>query len=144
MSIPALIRKIDEAVDGRHDEITLWGGGSPTREFVHVRDAARAVVLATEHYEQPDPVNIGSGMEVSIADLAAQLTEIMGYRGRLSWDTTKPNGQPRRSLDVTRAQQRFGFVAEVGFEAGLRETVTWWRENKIRLVAEEACRSDHG
>ena len=136
--IPALIRKLDAAIDGWSDEVVLWGDGSPTREFVHARDAARGIVLATERYTDAAPVNIGAGMEISIADLAAQLVEITGYRGRVSWDTTKPNGQPRRTLDVTRARERFGFEAEIGFEAGLKETVTWWRENKARIVAEEA------
>ncbi|MEE2638920.1 MAG: GDP-L-fucose synthase [Acidobacteriota bacterium] len=136
--IPALIRKLDEAIEGGHDEVTLWGDGSPTREFVHARDAARGIVLATERYTDTDPVNIGAGMEISIADLATRLAEIMGYQGRVSWDTTKPNGQPRRMLDVTRARERFGFVAEIGFEAGLKETVAWWREKKARLVAGDA------
>ena len=136
--IPALIRKLDEAVDGGHEEVTLWGDGSPTREFVHARDAACGIVLATERYTDADPVNIGAGMEISIADLAAQLVEIMGYQGRVSWDSTRPNGQPRRMLDVTRARKRFGFAAEICFEAGLTETVAWWRENKARVVAEEA------
>ena len=136
--IPALIRKLDEAMDAGQAEVTVWGDGSPTREFVHARDAARGIVLATERYADTDPVNIGAGMEISIADLAAQLAEIMGYQGRVVWDTSKPNGQPRRRLDVTRARERFGFRATIGFEEGLTETVAWWRENKTRIVAEEA------
>ena len=135
--IPALIRKLDAAIDTRQDEVVLWGDGSPTREFVHVRDAAQGIVLATEHYTAGDPVNIGAGMEISIADLAAQLAAIMGFDGRISWDVGKPNGQPRRMLDVTRAREEFGFRAKIGFEAGLRETVVWWRENKGRVLAEE-------
>ena len=100
---------------------------------MHVRDAARAVVLATERYGTGEPVNIGVGMEISIADLAAKLAAIMGYDGRVVWDSTKPNGQPRRMLDVTRARREFGFSAEIGFETGLRETVIWWRNNKGRF-----------
>jgi len=135
--IPALIRKLDEAIDAGQSEVTVWGDGSPTREFVHARDAARGVVLATEHYLDVEPVNIGAGMEISIGDLAALLAEKMGYEGRVIWDTGKPNGQPRRMLDVTRARERFGFLAMIDFEAGLTETVTWWRENKQRIVDDE-------
>ncbi len=135
--IPALIRKLDTAIDTRRDEVVLWGDGSPTREFIHVRDAAQGIVLATEHYTAGDPVNIGAGREISIADLAAQLAAIMEFDGRISWDVGKPNGQPRRMLDVTRAREEFGFRAKIGFEAGLRETVVWWRENKGRVLAEE-------
>ena len=135
--IPALIRKLDTAIDTGQDEVVLWGDGSPTREFIHVRDAARGIVLAAEHYTAGDPVNIGAGMEISIAALAAQLAAIMGFDGRISWDVGKPNGQPRRMLDVTRAREEFGFRAEIGFEAGLRETVVWWRANKGRVLAEE-------
>ncbi|MBM62485.1 MAG: GDP-fucose synthetase [Acidobacteria bacterium] len=131
--IPALIRKFDIAIDTRQEEVVLWGDGSPTREFMHVRDAARAVVLATERYGTGEPVNIGVGMEISIAELAAKLAAIMGYDGRVVWDSTKPNGQPRRMLDVTRARREFGFSAEIGFETGLRETVMWWRNNKGRF-----------
>jgi GDP-L-fucose synthase len=136
--IPAWIRKLDEAIDTRQDEVTLWGDGSPTREFVHARDAARGIVLATAHYTDVDPVNIGAGMEVSIADLAAQLAGVMGYRGRIVWDTSKPNGQPRRMLDIARARERFGFQASIGFEEGLAEAVAWWRQHKARIVADEA------
>ena len=135
--IPSLIRKFDEAIETGQDEVTLWGDGSPTREFVHARDAARGIVLATAHYTDVDPVNIGAGMEVSIADLAAQLASTMKYRGRIVWDTGKPNGQPRRMLDIARARDRFGFEATIGFEEGLAETVAWWRQNKARIVADE-------
>lgn len=133
-----MIRKLDAAIDAGQAEVTLWGDGSPTREFVHARDAARGIVLATEHYSDVDPVNIGAGMEISIANLAARLAQIMGYTGRVIWDTSKPNGQPRRMLDVARARERFGFSATIGFEEGLAETVAWWRENKARVVAQEA------
>ena len=136
--IPALIRRLDEAIHTGQDEVTLWGDGSPTREFVHARDAARGIVLATAHYTDIDPVNIGAGMEVSIADLAAKLASTMGYRGRITWDTSKPNGQPRRMLDIARARERFGFEATIGFDEGLAETVAWWRQNKARIAADEA------
>ncbi len=135
--IPSLIRKFDEAIETGQDEVTLWGDGSPTREFVHACDAARGIVLATAHYTEVDPVNIGAGMEVSIAELAAQLASTMEYRGRIVWDTSKPNGQPRRMLDIARARDRFGFEATIGFEEGLAETVAWWRQNKARIVADE-------
>ena len=100
--IPALIRKLDAAIETRQREVVLWGDGSPTREFLHVRDAARGIVLATAHYSASDPVNLGAGMEISIADLASQLAEIMGYNGRVTWDVEKPNGQQRRMLDITK------------------------------------------
>ena len=106
-------------------------------EMVLVRDAARGIVLATARYSAGDPVNLGAGMEISIADLALQLAEIMGYDGCITWDIEKPNGQHRRMLDVTRAREEFGFKAEIGFEAGLRETVLWWQENKERVRADE-------
>lgn len=137
--IPALIRKLDEAIAVGRSEVTLWGDGSPTREFVHARDAARGIVLATEHYGDVEPVNIGAGMEISISDLAALLAEKMGYEGQVVWDTSKPNGQPRRRLDVTRARERFGFSSMIDFEEGLTETVTWWRENKQRIAQDESA-----
>jgi GDP-L-fucose synthase len=127
--IPAMIRKIHEATQRGEDRIVLWGDGSPTREFLHVRDAARGILVAADRYNDPDPVNLGSGQEVSIRDLAETLCRLMGYRGRVEWDTSKPNGQPRRALDVTRARERFGFTAQVPFEEGLRETVDWYREH---------------
>ena len=135
--IPALIRKLDAAIETGQGEVVLWGDGSPTREFLHVRDAARGIVLATARYSAGDPVNLGAGMEISIADLVLQLAEIMGYDGSVTWDVEKPNGQHRRMLDVTRAREEFGFKAEIGFEAGLRETVLWWQENKERVRADE-------
>jgi GDP-L-fucose synthase len=124
--IPALIKKCVEAVARGDDEIVVWGDGSPTREFVYVEDAAEAIVLASERYNQSDPVNIGSGFEISIKDLVERIAEYAGFRGRLVWDTSKPNGQPRRRLDTSRAEQAFGFRAQVGFEEGLRRTVAWY------------------
>lgn len=124
--IPALIRKCVEAVDGGHDEIVLWGDGSPTREFLYVEDAAEGIILATEHYDKALPVNLGSGMEISIGDLAAKIAGIVGFSGRIIWDATKPNGQPRRCLDVSRAEREFGFRATTPFDAGLRRTIEWY------------------
>jgi GDP-L-fucose synthase len=124
--IPAMIRKFVEAEAGGDDEVVLWGDGSPTREFLHVRDAARAFRLALERYDEPEPVNVGSGSEIAIRDLAGIVAEATGYRGTVVWDRTRPNGQPRRMLDTTRAEQRFGFRAQIGFAEGLRETVAWY------------------
>jgi GDP-L-fucose synthase len=121
--IPAMIRKCLEA----KDEIVLWGDGSPTREFIYVEDAAEALVLAAERYDSSEPVNIGSGEEISIRDLAQKVAQATGFAGRIVWDPTKPNGQPRRRLDVTRARERFGFVAQTSFDEGLRRTVAWAR-----------------
>jgi GDP-L-fucose synthase len=124
--IPALIRKCVEAVARGDDEIVVWGDGSPTREFIYVEDAAEAIVLAAECYDQSDPVNIGSGFEISIKALVEQIAACTGFRGRLYWDTSKPNGQPRRRLNTERAAQAFGFRARVDFEEGLRRTVDWY------------------
>jgi len=125
--IPALIRKCIEAQEAGREELVVWGDGSPTREFVYAGDAAEGIVLATERYNEPDPVNIGSGYEISIKDLAALIARLTGFTGRLVWDTSQPNGQPRRGLDTRRAQERFGFTARVGFEEGLRRTIEWYR-----------------
>jgi len=125
--IPALIRKCVEAVQDDCDEIVLWGDGSPTREFLYVEDAAEAILLAAERYDKPDPVNLGSGTEISIRDLATTISSMTGFRGRITWDHTKPNGQPRRCLDVTRAEREFGFRAGTPLDAGLRKTIEWYR-----------------
>lgn len=125
--IPAVIRKM---VDAQHEgaaSITLFGDGSPTREFLFVRDAARGIVLAAQHYDGPEPVNLGSAFEISIRDLVAIIADEVGYRGELRWDTSKPNGQPRRKLDVTRARHEFGFSARTDFRDGLRETIDWYK-----------------
>ena len=124
--IPALIRKCLEAVEAGLEEIVLWGDGSPTREFLYVEDAAEGIVLATEQYDKSDPVNLGSGMEISIRDLATTIAEMTGFAGRIVWDTNQPNGQPRRRLDVSRAEREFGFRAATPFEAGLRKTIDWY------------------
>jgi GDP-L-fucose synthase len=124
--IPALIRKCVEAVNAGNKEIVLWGDGSPTREFLYVEDAAEGIFLATTHYDKSEPVNLGSGMEISIRDLATTIAEMTGFTGQIVWDTTKPNGQPRRCLDVTRAEQEFKFRAATPFDDGLRKTIDWY------------------
>jgi GDP-L-fucose synthase len=124
--IPALIRKCVEAVDERRSEITLWGDGTPTREFLYVADAAEGILAATEKYDRPEPVNLGSGVEIGIRDLAEKIAQITGFHGAIRWDTAQPNGQPRRCLDVTRAEREFGFRAHTSFDEGLRRTVEWY------------------
>lgn len=128
--IPALIRKFAEAKDNDDDHIVVWGDGSPTREFIFVKDAARGIALATERYNESDPVNLGSGFEISIKDLAEKIAEKMDFAGDLVWDKTKPNGQPRRALDTSRAWERFGFEATTDFDEGLQETIAWYLENR--------------
>jgi GDP-L-fucose synthase len=125
--IPAMIRKFVEAQQRGDDEVILWGDGTPTREFLYVEDAASAVIAATERYNAPAPVNLGSGNEITIRELAERVAHATGYHGRITWDTTKPNGQPRRALDVSRAEREFGFRAGTLFEEGLRRTVEWYR-----------------
>jgi GDP-L-fucose synthase len=124
--IPALIRKCVEARIADQDEIVVWGDGSPTREFLYVEDAAEAILLAAERYNCPEPVNLGSGYEISIKDLALLIAKLTCFKGRITFDTTKPNGQPRRALDVSRAEELFGFKAKVNFEEGLRNTIAWY------------------
>ncbi len=126
--IPALIKKCFDAMDNDEEEIVVWGDGTPTREFLYVEDCAEAIVLATEKYDKPDPVNIGAGFEISIKDLAHLIVELTGFPGRIVWDTSKPGGQPRRCLDTTRAQREFGFRAQTSFEEGLQRTIDWYRE----------------
>lgn len=124
--IPDLIRKMMEAKNTSTPFVTLWGDGSPTREFIYVKDAAEGIVKAAETYHSPEPVNLGSGMEISIKDLAETIAKLVGFEGELCWDTTKPNGQPRRNLDTTRAEREFGFKAKTSFIDGLRETIEWY------------------
>ena len=128
--IPALIRKCIEAKESGQRQIILWGDGSPTREFLYVEDAAEAIVLATEGYEHPQPVNLGSGEEISIRALAIMVAGEVGFTGSLSWDTTKPNGQPRRCLDTSRAQTAFGFQSTCKLPEGIAKTVAWFLENR--------------
>jgi GDP-L-fucose synthase len=126
--IPALIRKCVEAREAGKDEIVLWGDGSPTREFLYAADAAEGLVMAAANYDSSDPVNLGTGTEIAIRDLAALIAEKTGFGGRLRWDTSQPNGQPRRRLDVTRARERFGFAAKTSFADGLRATIEYFEE----------------
>ncbi len=128
--IPALIRKCLEAEERGDREIVVWGDGSPTREFLYVEDAAEGILLATEKYDGSDPINLGSGFEISIKDLAETIARLTGFNGKLVWDTSKPNGQPRRGLDVSRAEKTFGFRAAVSFEDGLRRTIEWYRSKQ--------------
>jgi GDP-L-fucose synthase len=128
--IPALIRKCVNALESGAGEIEVWGDGSATREFLYVEDAADAILLASERYNSSDPVNLGSGEEISIKDLVGKIAATIGFKGRIVWDTSKPNGQPRRKLDTTRAEQRFGFHAKTGFDEGLRRTVASYLANR--------------
>ena len=127
--IPALIRKMIAAKRSWEREAVLWGDGSPTREFLYVDDCAEAILLAAERYDGPDPVNIGTGNEISIRELAELIAELTGYEGELAWDKSKPNGQPRRRLDTSRAERLFGFRAGTSFREGLERTIAWYRES---------------
>ena len=137
--IPAMIRKFVEARDGKHSSVTLWGDGTPTREFLYVEDAARGICDAAERYDDPDPVNLGAGFEISTKDLAEKIARATGYPGKLVWDTTRPNGQPRRMLEVSRARERFGFSATTSFDDGLARTIAWFSENQADIRAREAA-----
>jgi GDP-L-fucose synthase len=128
--IPAMIRKFAEARDRGDESVTLWGDGSPTREFLYVEDAADAIMAAAERYEKRDPINIGSGEEIAIRDLARVVAGMTGYTGDVVWDTTKPNGQPRRMLDVSRAEREFGFRAQTSFESGMAKTIAWYESSR--------------
>lgn len=129
--IPALVKKVHDAQQRGARTIEVWGTGAATREFLYVDDAARGLVLAAERYDDPDPVNLGAGFEISIRDLTELICELMGFDGELRWDATKPDGQPRRQLDVSRARERFGFVARTDFREGLRRTIDWYREHAL-------------
>ncbi|HID63469.1 MAG TPA: NAD-dependent epimerase/dehydratase family protein [Anaerolineae bacterium] len=124
--IPALIRKCVEAKENDRDEIIVWGDGSPTREFLYVADAAEGIVLAAERYDGAEPLNLGSGLEISIKDLVHRIAGLTGFNRRIVWDTSKPNGQPRRRLDTSKAERLFGFRAQTSFDEGLRRTVEWY------------------
>jgi GDP-L-fucose synthase len=128
--IPALIRKFAEAVEKGERQVVLWGDGSPTREFLYAQDAAEGLLLATERYNGPEPFNLGSGQEIAIKDLALLIAQMSGFNGEIVWDTSKPNGQPRRSLDTSRAEQYFGFRARMPLEQGLRQTIDWYNANR--------------
>ncbi len=128
--IPALIKKCVDAQEAGAAAISVWGTGSATREFLYVEDAAEGIVMAAEQYDGSDPVNLGAGFEISIKDLAELVVRLTGFEGRIDWDATKPDGQPRRSLDTSRAERYFGFKAHTGFEEGLRRTIEWYRTHR--------------
>ena len=127
--IPALIKKCIDSRDSGADEIVVWGDGTPTREFLYVEDAADGIALAAERYDKPEPVNLGSAFEISIKDLVMLIAELTRFKGRIAWDTTKPNGQPRRKLDISRAEREFGFRARVDFREGLKRTIEWYEHH---------------
>jgi len=129
--IAALIKKIYDAKKEGKNELIVWGDGSASREFLYVEDGAEAVVLATEKYNKPDPVNIGAGFEIKIKDLVNKLVKLMDFKGKIIWDTSKPNGQPRRMLDTSKAKKEFGFVAKTDFEKRLKKTIDWYYKNPI-------------
>jgi GDP-L-fucose synthase len=133
--IPALIRKMIEAQERGESEVVLWGDGSPTREFLYVDDCAEGIVLASLGYDGDEPVNLGTGEEISIKDLAEAIGEATGFDGEIVWDTSKPNGQPRRKLDTTRARELFGFEAKTPFREGISRTVAWYREHAPAYAA---------
>jgi GDP-L-fucose synthase len=139
--IPALIRKFVDAIEHDQDEIVCWGDGSASREFLYVDDAAEGIVLAMERYDGPEPVNLGSGQEIAIRDLTQLIAELSSFTGRITWDTSKPNGQPRRCLDTSRAERLFGFRAQTDFRQGLQRTVAWYLDQRRVLAASHpTCR----
>ncbi|CAN1213354.1 GDP-L-fucose synthase [Tumidithrix helvetica PCC 7403] len=127
--IPALIRKVYEAQQQGDRKLYVWGDGTPTREFIYSEDAARGIVMGTQHYNEADPVNLGTGYEISIKTLIELICELMGFDGEIVWQVDQPNGQPRRCLDIERAKQAFGFTAQVDFRQGLKNTIDWYRQN---------------
>ena len=131
--IPAMIRKFLEGAQTNAPSVKLWGDGTPTREFLYVEDAADGIVLAAERYDEEDPVNLGTGVSISVADLAAEIARLTEFRGAIEWDPSRPGGQPRRQLDVSRARERFGFQARTSFSEGLRRTVEWFRVQSAPL-----------
>ncbi|MBI3261055.1 GDP-L-fucose synthase [Candidatus Berkelbacteria bacterium] len=132
--LPALIRKIYEAKLAGDDHIVLWGTGKATRGFLYVEDAARGIVMAAEKYDKSEPVNLGSPIEISILNLAKLIMKLLNYKGKIVFDPSKPDGQPRRGLDVSRAQKEFGFVAKTSFEKGLKNTIDWYAKNRARII----------
>ena len=130
--IPALIRKFTDAVENDKKEVEVWGTGKASREFLYVEDAAEGIILATEKYDKPEPVNLGAGFEIKIKDLVELIVELTGFEGEIRWDTTKPDGQPRRCLDTTKAEREFGFRAKTDFREGLRKTIDWYEEQRLK------------
>ena len=140
--IPAIIRKCVTAQTQGDKQVRLWGDGSPTREFLHVSDAANGIVMATEHYNSPLPINLGSGVEISIKDLAELIADDTGFDGTFIWDSDEPNGQPRRCLDVTRARDEFNFLSRISLQDGIKETVNWWmRAEELNTGKEDISES---
>jgi len=125
--IPALIKKCFDAIKNKEDKIVIWGTGKPTREFLYVEDAAEGILLATEKYNKPEPINLGAGFEISIKDLVELIAKLTGFKGKIVWDIAKPDGQPRRRLDITRAEKEFSFKAKVTLEEGLKKTIEWYK-----------------
>lgn len=130
--IPALIKKCTDAVKNNEDGIIVWGTGKATREFLYVEDAGEGILLAAEKYDKSDPVNLGSGFEISINDLVILIAKYTGFKGRITFDASKPDGQPRRALDISKALNEFGFKAKTSFEEGLKRTIDWYRDNKVK------------
>jgi GDP-L-fucose synthase len=130
--MPALVKKCVDAKEAGEDHVVVWGDGSPTREFLFVEDAAEGILLAAERYNESEPVNLGSAFEISIKDLAELIARVTGFAGRVVFDPAKPNGQPRRKLDTSRAKERFGFVSRVRFEEGLQKTIEWYQQQESR------------
>ena len=128
--IPALIKKCVDAIDASDDHIVCWGTGKASREFIYTSDAAEGILMATERYNSPEPVNIGAGFEITIKDLVDKIVKLTGFKGQIRWDSSKPDGQPRRWLDVSRAKQLFGFEAKMSFDEGLKRTIDWFRQNR--------------
>ena len=128
--IPALIKKCVDAMEEGKDFIECWGTGSASREFIYAADAAEGILLATEHYNESEPVNIGAGFEITIRELTERIAKLTGFGGEIRWDPTKPDGQPRRRLDTSRAKEKFGFTAKTDFETGLKKTIEWYRANR--------------
>lgn len=131
-AIPALIKKCLDAVEADKKEIVVWGTGKPTREYLYVADCAEGIILATEKYNKPDPVNLGSGFEIAIKDLASLIARLTGFKGSIVWDTTKPDGQPRRLFDSSKAEREFGFHARTDFQEGLRQTIAWYQAQRVK------------
>ena len=132
--IPALIKKCIDAIENEDDQIIVWGTGKASREFLYVEDAAEAIILATENYNKPDPVNIGAGFEITIKDLTILIAKLTGFKGKITWDTTKPDGQPRRMLDTSKAFKEFEFKAKTSFNEGLKTTIGWYRKFRFKGI----------
>ena len=130
--IPALIKKFVEAKQNNQNQVTVWGTGKASREFLYVEDAAQAIILATEKYDKPDPVNLGTGQEITIQNLVTLISKLVNYKGQIVWDTTRPDGQPKRQLDTTKATQEFNFTAKTDLNAGLTKTIQWYLKNGYR------------